>query len=55
MKFEDLVKALNAADSPFDLADDLPVFKAGMSDLSARLQALENFAAGHDSEKGSGS
>jgi hypothetical protein len=55
MKFEDLVKALNGADSPFDLADDLPVFKAGMNNLLVRLQALEKFAAGADGAKGSGS
>jgi|HubBroStandDraft_1064217.scaffolds.fasta_scaffold3590942_1 hypothetical protein len=45
MKFEDLVKALNGAESPFDLANDLPLFKAGMSDLLQRVQALEAHAA----------
>ena len=40
--FEDLVKAINDAHSEFDLARlSLADMKAGVSDLAARLQALE--------------
>jgi len=39
--FEDLVTKLNDAGSPFDLADDMPVFQQGMTDLLDRLRALE--------------
>jgi hypothetical protein len=39
--FEDLVTKLNDAHSPFDLAEDMPIFQQGMTDLLDRLQALE--------------
>jgi hypothetical protein len=39
--FDDLVTKLNNAHSPFDLAEDMPVFQQGMTDLLDRLRALE--------------
>jgi hypothetical protein len=47
--FDDLVTRLNDAHSPFDLAEDLPVFQQGMKDLLDRLRALE--ASGHPAVK----
>jgi hypothetical protein len=40
-KFEDMVSAINNTSSPFALADDMPVFQAGLLDLQNRLQELE--------------
>ena len=40
-KFEDMVKAINETRSAFQLANDMQVFKDGLTDLLARLQALE--------------
>jgi hypothetical protein len=39
--FEDWVTKLNDASSAFDLADDMPIFQQGMTDLLKRLRALE--------------
>jgi hypothetical protein len=40
-KFEDLVQALDQAESVFTLGDDFPIFQQGMADLLARLRTLE--------------
>jgi hypothetical protein len=46
--FDKLVRAVEAANSPFDLGDDFPMLKSGLADLSkwrasveSRLKALE--------------
>lgn len=46
-KFEDLVKALQAANSPFDLADDIDLFKSGLLDLQNRVHVCEAFMKAH--------
>lgn len=46
-KFEDLVKAVQAASSLFDLGDDLPLLKAGFYDLQNRLHAVEAAVKAH--------
>lgn len=42
-KFEDLAAAVANADSPFDLASDFPLLKAGVADLAKRLHGVEAF------------
>lgn len=44
-KFEDMVAAISGARSGFELANDMQIFKDGLTDLRNRLQALETAAA----------
>lgn len=46
-KFEDLVTALQSADSIFSLSDDLPLLAAGLLDLQNRLHVVEAAVKAH--------
>jgi hypothetical protein len=48
--FDQLAAAIAAANSPWDLEKDWPLLKAGIPDLSARLNALEKAAAAKAAE-----
>jgi hypothetical protein len=39
--FEQMVQTINRTSSPFELVDDLQVFRDGLNDLARRLEALE--------------
>lgn len=41
MKLDELARALQGANSMWDLSNSLPLFKAGIADAAARISELE--------------